>query len=160
MTDLTLSNCSLSGEDLASLATFLQGNTTLCSLDLSRNNIESVDTVKAIAKAVNAKGSSIVHVNLSFCALSGGDKGALDKLLASVKKCESLEIGHKSMDSEVSLPPPLPCFHRRNHLITVLLSSTLHKGRRFDCQVRWQEECFDLLFPRRRQIGEGQQEDS
>ncbi|KAL9178656.1 hypothetical protein ACHAXT_001994 [Thalassiosira profunda] len=100
LTDLTLSNCSLSGEDLASLANFLQGNTTLCSLDLSRNDIESADTVKSIAKAVNAKSSSIVHVNLSYCALGSGDKGALDKLLASVKKCESLEIGHKSMDSE------------------------------------------------------------
>ncbi|KAL9178574.1 hypothetical protein ACHAXT_001912 [Thalassiosira profunda] len=100
LTDLTLSNCSLSGEELASVATFLQGNTTLCSLDLSRNAIESVDTVKAIAKAVNAKSSSIVHVNLSFCTLGGGDKGALDKLLASVKKCETFEIGHKSMDSE------------------------------------------------------------
>ncbi|KAL9178590.1 hypothetical protein ACHAXT_001928 [Thalassiosira profunda] len=96
---LVLSHCSLSGDDLASLATFLQGNTTLCSLDLSQNTIDSADTLKAIAKALNKKCSSITSVNLSECSL-GGDNAALEKLLASLKKCRVLEIGHKSMDSE------------------------------------------------------------
>ena len=135
------------------MATFLQSNTTLCSLDLSKNNIESADTLKAIAKALNKKSSAITVVHLAHTTLGGGDNAALEKLLASLKKCEVLDIGHEDMDSEVRCAPPLPCLHRRNHLITVLLSYLPVKGRRLDCQVRWQKECADVLLPRWRQIG-------
>ena len=109
VSELVLSRCSLSGEDLASLAKFLQGNMTLSSLDLSHNTIESADTLKTIAKALNKKSSAITVVNLAHTTLGGGDNAALEKLLASLKKCEVLDIGHEEMGSEVR--SFRPCSH-------------------------------------------------
>ena len=99
MTTLELSNCSLSADDLTALATFLAGNKTLWSLNISHSNIESVDTVKDLAKAI--KKHPILHdVILAYCSLGGGNHDALDKLLVACKECDSLEIGHNDFDSE------------------------------------------------------------
>lgn len=99
MTTLELTNCSLSADDLSALAKFLAGNKTLCTLNISRNNIESVDTVKALAKAIK-KHPALLEVGLAYCSLGGGNHDALDKILAACKECDSLEIGHSDFDSE------------------------------------------------------------
>ena len=75
-------------------------NKTLRSLNLSKNNIESVDTVKLLTKAIKKKSSQLLHVNLAHCSLGGGDNDVLDKLLVACKDCESLEIGHSDFTSE------------------------------------------------------------
>ena len=99
LTTLELSNCSLSADDLSALATFLAGNKTLRILNLSKNNIESVDNVKSLAKAIK-KHPLLRSVNLSQCSIGGGDSDALDKLLVACKECDSLEIGHSDFTSE------------------------------------------------------------
>jgi Leucine-rich repeat (LRR) protein len=97
---LELSNCSLSADDLSSLTVLLAGNKSLSTLNISRNNIESVDTVNALAKAIK-KHPAIRHVNLAYCSLGNGSSiDALDKMLAACKSCVSLEIGHEDFDSE------------------------------------------------------------
>ncbi|KAL7543714.1 hypothetical protein ACHAXR_013533 [Thalassiosira sp. AJA248-18] len=98
MTTLELSNCSLSANDSAALTNFLAGNRTICSLNISRNDIESVDTVKSLAKAIK-KHPVLVHVNLAYCSLAGGNSDALNKVLLACKQCDSLEIGHSDFDS-------------------------------------------------------------
>ncbi|KAL7536676.1 hypothetical protein ACHAWF_005530, partial [Thalassiosira exigua] len=70
MTTLALVNCSLSANDLSSLMKFLAENKTLWTLDISRNDIESVDTVKALARAI--KKHPILHnIGLGYCSLGG-----------------------------------------------------------------------------------------
>ena len=61
ITTLKLSNCSLSDYDITSLAKFLAGNDTITSFDISKNNVESVDTVNALAAAIK-KHPALVHV--------------------------------------------------------------------------------------------------
>ncbi len=95
---LELSNCNLSADDLSSLAKFIAKNTTLATLNISKNSIESEDTVKALAKAIK-KHPSLCNVNLSYCTLAGGN-GALEKMLTACKSCEHLEIGSEEFDSK------------------------------------------------------------
>ena len=61
ITTLRLSNCSLSDDDITSLAKFLAGNDTITSFDISKSNIDMVDTVNTLAKAIQ-KHPSLVHV--------------------------------------------------------------------------------------------------
>ena len=98
VTTLELSNCSLSTGDLSSLVKFLAENKTLSTLNISRNNIESEDIVKALAKAIK-KHPALCNVNLAYCSLAGGHD-VLEKILAACKNCDSLEIGHEDFDSE------------------------------------------------------------
>jgi len=100
LTTLELVNCGLSADDMSALATFLLKNKTLRSLNLSKNNIESVDTVKLLTKAIKKKRSQLIHVNLADCSLGGGDNDALEMLLVACKGCESLEIGHSDFTQE------------------------------------------------------------
>ena len=60
---LELSNCSLSNDDFLALSNWIAGNSTLSLVNFSRNNIESVDAIKSLAKAIR-KHPSIRHVNL------------------------------------------------------------------------------------------------
>ena len=99
MTTLELSNCSLSADDMSALAAFLGKNTTLRSLDLSQNNIESVETVKTFAKAIK-KHPALRDICFAHCSIGGGDKDVLEKLLVACKECDSLEIGHCDFTSE------------------------------------------------------------
>lgn len=98
MSMLELSNCSLSDDDISSLTKFLDGNKTITSLNISRNNITSADSVKALAKAIK-KHPVLCNVNLAHVSLAGGSD-ALNKMLLSCKTCTSLEIGHKDFDEE------------------------------------------------------------
>ena len=95
---LELSNCSLSADDLFSLAKFIAKNTTLATLDISRNNIVSEDTVKDLTKAIK-KHPALCSVNLAYCKLAGGS-GALEKMLTACKSCEHLEIGSEEFGSK------------------------------------------------------------
>ena len=99
MTVLELSNCGLSSGDISSLTKFLARNETLTLLNISRNNIESVDTVKDLAKAIK-KHPSLCIVNLAYCSLGGGSSDALEKILAACKTCDALEIGHTDFTPE------------------------------------------------------------
>jgi hypothetical protein len=99
MTVLELSNCGLLSGDISALTEFLARNETLSSLNISRNNIESVDTVKALAKAIK-KHPALSKVNLAFCSLGGGNCDGLDKILTACKTCHALEIGHADFSSE------------------------------------------------------------
>ena len=99
MTTLEFSNCGLSGDDLESLANFLQGNETLRQLTLSRNAIESVATAKKLAKVIKSN-PSLLHVNLAHCSIGGGSAKALQALLVACQGCKSLAIGHKNFDAE------------------------------------------------------------
>lgn len=94
---LELSNCSLSADDLTSLTKFVAENKTLSTLNISRTNIESEDTVKALANAFK-KHPALRKVNLAYCSFAGGH-GMMDKILGACKKCDSLQIGHKDFDS-------------------------------------------------------------
>ncbi|KAL3778765.1 hypothetical protein ACHAWO_008381 [Cyclotella atomus] len=93
ITTLQLSNCSLSGADMNAVAKYVAENECLYRLNLSRNNIDSVDTVKTLAKAIKNH-PYLRHVNLAYCSLGGGDLGALKKILFACQRCESLGIGH------------------------------------------------------------------
>ena len=95
---LELSNCSLSADDLSSLVKFIAKNTTLSTLNISKNNIESEDTVKDLAKAIK-KHPALCNVNLSYCKLAGGN-AALERMLTACKSCEHLEIGSEEFDSK------------------------------------------------------------
>ena len=95
---LELSNCSLSSDDFVSLSNWIAGNNTLSLVNFSRNNIESVDVVKSLAKAIR-KHRSIRHVNLAYCSLGNGNIQALNKILSSCDSCHSLEIGHEDFPS-------------------------------------------------------------
>jgi Ran GTPase-activating protein (RanGAP) involved in mRNA processing and transport len=99
MTSLKLSNCSLSSKDLTSLTHYLLENKTLRTFDISKSNIESVDTVKDLAQAIQQH-PTLNHVNLSYCSLGGGDMAALNKMLTACKGCVSLDIGHEDFGSE------------------------------------------------------------
>ena len=99
ITNLELSNCSLCANDLDSLVRFLRGNETLLSLDLSRNDIESGDTVIALAKAIKDH-PMLSNVSLAYCSLAGGDIDALKKMLAACKQCNSLELGCNDFTQE------------------------------------------------------------
>jgi Ran GTPase-activating protein (RanGAP) involved in mRNA processing and transport len=99
ITSLQLSNCSLAADDLTSVVDFVAGIETLRSLNLSKNNFESVDTVLSLAKAIK-KHPALVHVGLAHCSLGGGDQDALKKILTACKDCDSLEIGHSDFGSE------------------------------------------------------------
>jgi Ran GTPase-activating protein (RanGAP) involved in mRNA processing and transport len=98
LTALQLSNCFLSSDDLTSLTKFLAGNRTLSTLNICSTNIESEDTVKALAKALK-KHPAIRRVNLAYCSLAGGHD-VLDKILTACKTYDSLEIGHEDFESE------------------------------------------------------------
>ncbi len=98
MATLELSNCSLSADDLSSLAKFIAKNTTLATLNISKNDVESEDTVKELAKAIK-KHPAICSVNLAYCELAGGS-GTLEKMLTACKSCEHLEIGSEEFDSK------------------------------------------------------------
>ncbi|KAL9188009.1 hypothetical protein ACHAXT_006387 [Thalassiosira profunda] len=99
LTALSLTNCSLPDSGLKSLAKYLQKNKTLRRLTLSRNVIESVATVRALAKAIKSN-PSLLHVSLAHCNLGGGSHKALKAILAACKGCASLDIGHHSFDAE------------------------------------------------------------
>ncbi|KAK1736409.1 leucine-rich repeat protein [Skeletonema marinoi] len=96
---LELSNCSLSATDLSSLVKLLAGNKSISSLDISRSNIESVETVKALAKAIK-KHPTLRNVNLAYCSLGNGSIVALKKMLKACKGCDSLEIGHEDFNAK------------------------------------------------------------
>jgi Ran GTPase-activating protein (RanGAP) involved in mRNA processing and transport len=98
MATLELSNCSLSADDLSSLVKFIAKNNTLSTLNISRNDIESEDTVKDLAKAIK-KHPTLCDVNLAYCKLAGGS-GTLEKMLTACKRVESLDIGHEEFDSK------------------------------------------------------------
>ena len=95
---LELSNCSVSADDLSVLVSFVASNKTLSTLNISRTNIESTDTTKALAKAIK-KHPNLCNVNLAYCSLAGGN-AVVDKILAACKNCDSLEIGHEDFDKE------------------------------------------------------------
>jgi Ran GTPase-activating protein (RanGAP) involved in mRNA processing and transport len=95
---LELSNCSLSNDDFLALSNWIAGNSTLSLVNFSRNNIESVDAIKSLAKAIR-KHPSIRHVNLAYCSLGNGNIQALNKILSSCDSCHSLEIGHEDFPS-------------------------------------------------------------
>ncbi|KAL3789790.1 hypothetical protein ACHAWO_000261 [Cyclotella atomus] len=99
MTNLTLSNCSLSSADLVKLVQFLARNETLCSIDISKNDVKSLATVNNLANAIKQH-PCLVHVNLAHCSLGGGDKNDVKKMLAACKDCNSLGIGHPNFGSE------------------------------------------------------------
>ena len=95
---LELSNCSLSSDDFTALTTFLADNTTITTLNISRNNITSLDTAKDLAKAIK-KHPALCNVNLGHVSF-GGSENVLDKMLKACKTCDSLEIGHEDFDSK------------------------------------------------------------
>jgi hypothetical protein len=99
ITTLQLSNCSLSAADMNAVIKYVADNECLSRLNLSRNDIESVDAVRALAKAIKNH-SYLRHVNLAHCSLGGGDLGALRKILFACKDCDSLDIGHADFGSE------------------------------------------------------------
>jgi hypothetical protein len=99
MTNLQLSNCSLAADDTTLLVSFIADNETLISLDISKSVIESVDTVKALARAIKYH-PYLRHVNLAYCSLGGGDTAALKKILFACKDCDSLDIGHSDFTVE------------------------------------------------------------
>ena len=99
ITTLHLSNCSLSEVDMVSLANFLAGNVTVKSLDVSKNNIESIDTAKAMANAIK-KHPALIHVNIAHCSIGGGDTSVLNKMLNACKACDSLHVGHTDFSQE------------------------------------------------------------
>ena len=92
ITNLELSNCGLCANDLDSVVQFLRGNETLLSLDISRNKIESADTVITLSKAIKNH-PMLSKLNLAYCSLAGGDIDALKKMLAACKHCNSLKLG-------------------------------------------------------------------
>jgi Ran GTPase-activating protein (RanGAP) involved in mRNA processing and transport len=77
---------------------FIAKNTTLVTLNISKNNIESEDIVKDLAKAIK-KHPALCNVNLSYCKLAGGN-AALEKMLTACKSCEHVEIGSEEFDSK------------------------------------------------------------
>ncbi|KAL3789791.1 hypothetical protein ACHAWO_000262 [Cyclotella atomus] len=99
ITTLQLSNCSLSAADMSAEVKYVADNECLSRLNLSRNNIDSVDTVRALAKAIKNH-PHLRHVNLAYCSLSGGDLDALKRILFACKDCESLGIGHSDFGFE------------------------------------------------------------
>lgn len=111
---LELSNCSLSADDLTSLTKFVAENKTLSTLNISRTNIESEDTVKALANAFK-KHPALRKVNLAYCSFAGGH-GMMDKILGACKKCDSLQIGHKDFDS--NCVEKIANFLGKKHILT------------------------------------------
>ena len=91
-------NCSLSDDDISSLTKFLDRNKTITSLNISRNNITSADSVIALAKAIK-KHPVLCNVNLAHVSLAG-ESAVVNKMLLSCKTCTSLEIGHEDFDAK------------------------------------------------------------
>eukprot|EP00984_Skeletonema_dohrnii_P015180 scaffold6504_cov127-Skeletonema_dohrnii-CCMP3373.AAC.1 len=124
---LELSNCSLSAADFSSLVTLLAGNKSISSFDISRSNIESVETVKALAKAIK-KHPTLRNVNLAYCSLGNGSIDALKKMLKACKSCDSLEIGHEDFNAKCGAAVA-KFIGEKNSLVSFsLLGATLDKA--------------------------------
>jgi len=124
---LELSNCSLSAADLSSLVKLLAGNKSISSFDISRSNIESVETVKALAKAIK-KHPTLRNVNLAYCSLGNGSIVALKKMLKACKDCASLEIGHEDFNAKCGAAVAKFIAEKNSLVSFSLLGATLDKA--------------------------------
>jgi hypothetical protein len=79
ITVLQLSNCSLAADDITSVVNFLGVNETIRTFDISRSNIESVETAEALANVIKNH-PALYDVNLAYCSLGGGDSGVLSQV--------------------------------------------------------------------------------